>query len=307
MRKPDRRDVLKTGLGAAAAATLLPHGRVMAKTGVLKRPIPSTGETVPAVGLGSWITFNVGDDPVLLGECAKVMAAFFAGGGTVIDSSPMYGSSQATIGHGLEALGRRGTVFSADKVWTGDGAEGRGQIGRSAALWRVPRFDLVQVHNLVAWDAHLDTLAAMKEAGEVRHVGITTSHGRRHNELEKIMAARRPDFVQLTYNPADREAEDRLLPAARDLGIAVIVNRPFRRGQLTGRLAGRPLPDWAGEIGARSWAQVVLKFILAHPAVTCAIPATTQPAHAAENMAAARGPLPDEALRARIAREIEQA
>ncbi len=265
------------------------------------RTIPSSGERVPAVGLGSWITFNVGNDPVLRASSAEVMRAFFDAGGRMIDSSPMYGSAQDVIGAGLETLGRTGDVFSADKVWTGDTEEGPSQIAQSRAYWRVPRFDLVQVHNLVGWEAHLDTLAAMKEAGQVRYLGITTSHGRRHDLFERVMQSRQLDFIQVTYNPVDREVEERILPLARERGIAVIVNRPFRRGDLTRRLERVTLPDWVTETGALSWAQIVLKFILSAPAETLPIPATTKPEHARENVEAASGPLLDNAVRERLA------
>lgn len=258
---------------------------------------------MPAVGLGTWITFNVGTDPVLREECVRVMAAFFRAGGRMIDSSPMYGSSQPVVGEGLASLGRTGDVFAADKVWTSS-SDGRPQVEDSRQAWGVPRFDLLQVHNLVAWEPHLDLLAGMKAAGTLRYAGITTSHGRRHATFERILAGHALDFAQLTYNPVDREAEARLLPLARERGVAVIVNRPFRQGALTRRLARHPLPDWAAELGARSWAQLILKFILAHPAVTVAIPATTRPEHAAENLVAAAGPLPDMKLRERISAHI---
>ncbi|MGE0240217.1 MAG: aldo/keto reductase [Parvibaculaceae bacterium] len=270
----------------------------------LLRTIPSSGETLPAIGLGSWITFNVGDDPVLRDECAEVMAAFFAAGGRMIDSSPMYGSAQPVIGHGLKKLGAAQSLFSADKVWTSSAEDGPVQIEQSRSFWGVPRFDLVQVHNLLAWEAHLDTLFAMKADGRVRYVGISTSEGRRHDLFAEIMRAHPIDFVQLTYNPLDREVEERLLPLAVERGMAVIVNRPFQQGALTRRLDGETLPDWAGELGATSWAQIVLKFILAHPAVTVIIPATTRVDHVRENVAAATGLLPDTALRDRIAAHI---
>jgi diketogulonate reductase-like aldo/keto reductase len=270
------------------------------------RRIPSSGEAIPSVGLGTWITFNVGDDPVLRDECAAVMAAFFAAGGRVIDSSPMYGSSQAVIGHGLARLGRPAGLFAADKVWTSAGDEGPAQIERSRTLWGVPRLDLVQVHNLLAWEAHLETLLAMKAAGEVRYVGITTSEGRRHDLFEQIMRTRPLDFIQVTYNILDREVEERILPLAQERGMGVIVNRPFRQGALTRALEGEPLPEWSGEIGAATWAQLILKFILAHPTVTVVIPATTQVAHARENVAAAAGPLPDPAMRRRMAAYVQE-
>lgn len=275
-----------------------------ADTTVSTRAIPSSGVQVPAVGLGTWITFNVGGDETLLRECTAVMRAFFEAGGRLIDSSPMYGSSQATIGYGLAQLGRHDAVFAADKVWTSDSDDGPAQLERSARHWGVPRFAIAQVHNLVAWEEHLPMLLEKRRNGEVGHVGITTSHGRRHDEFERVMATQPLDCVQLTYNPVDREAERRLLPLAQERGMAVIVNRPFRRGALTRRLEGEPLPGWAAEIGATTWAQAILKFILSHPAVTLPIPATTRPEHAAENVAAATGPLPDAALRERIAADI---
>jgi len=197
-------------------------------------------------------------------------------------------------------------VFSADKVWTSSGSDGPEQIEQSRRYWRIPRFDLLQVHNLLAWEEHLKTLYEMKEAGQVRYVGITTSEGRRHDLFEEIMRKEKLDFVQLTYNVVDRNVEERLLPLARDRGIAVIVNRPFQQGALTRQLEGEPLPDWASEIGAKSWAQFILKFILSHPAVTVAIPATSRIDHVQENLAAATGPLPDEAMRRRMAEYVEQ-
>jgi diketogulonate reductase-like aldo/keto reductase len=296
-----RRAVLAGG-AALAAAPLASSVRAQSAA-VLTRPIPSTGEAIPAIGLGTWITFNVGDDPVLRDECAAVMGAFFESGGRLIDSSPMYGSSQPVIGHGLAKLGAP-PVFSADKVWTS--SDGPAQIEQSRRYWGVPRFDLLQVHNLVAWQDHLKTLYAMKEAGQLRYVGITTSEGRRHDLFEEIMRTEPLDFVQLTYNIVDREVEERLLPLARDRGMAVIVNRPFQQGDLTRDLEGERLPDWAAEIGAASWAQFILKFILSHPAVTVAIPATSRVDHVRENLTASTGPLPNQAMRRRMAAYVEQ-
>jgi diketogulonate reductase-like aldo/keto reductase len=300
---PSRRQTL--GAIAAGAAALVLPARLGAQTAPLTRQIPSSGEPLPLVGLGSWITFNVGRDPALREQCFAVMRAFFAAGGRLIDSSPMYGSSQEVIGAGLARLGHPRGLFSADKVWTASGAQGPSQIEASRQLWRVPRFDLLQVHNLLAWQEHLPMLMAMKADGRLRYVGITTSEGRRHREFERVMRDHPLDFVQLTYNAMDRAAEERLLPLARERGIAVIVNRPFRRGELTRALARHPLPGWAADIGCVSWAQILLKFIVAHPAVTCAIPATSNVDHVRENLAAARGPLPDEALRRRIASQVE--
>ena len=287
------------GIGAAMGARSPSH----AQPGPLLKTVPSSGEKLPAVGLGSWITFNVGDDRVLRGECTAVMEAFFQAGGRLIDCSPMYGSSQDVIGHGLAALGHPKALFSADKVWTS--SDGTGQVAETQARWGVPRFDLLQVHNLVAWEKQLPLLTAMKEEGRLGHVGITTSEGRRHDLFEEIMRGHRLDFVQLTYNIVDREAEQRLLPLALERGMAVLANRPFQQGALTRRLARHPLPQWAAEIGARSWAQFILKFIVSHPAVTCAIPATSRVDHVRENMAAASGPLPDSAMRERMAAHVE--
>ena len=293
-----RRAVL-AGAGAALAAPALGA----AAGGALSKPVPATGEPVPAVGLGSWITFNVGDDPLLRAECRAVIAAFFAEGGGMIDSSPMYGSSQDVIGDAFAKLDRPAGLFSADKVWT-RAANGPAQIAETARRWGVGRFDLLQVHNLIDWEANLDTLEAMKEAGAIRYTGVTTSHGRRHAELEEIMRRRPPDFVQLTYNIVDREAERRLLPLARERGIAVICNRPFQRGRLPDRLAGRPLPGWASGIGVSTWPQFLLKFILSHPAVTTAIPATRRVDHLVENKSAAFGPMPDAAMRRRMVEHV---
>lgn len=291
-------------IGAVGAAALLPGSLGAAETRLLTRAVPSTGEPLPLIGLGSWITFNVGEDEVARDACAAVMQAFFEGGGRMIDSSPMYGSSEAVIGYGIEKLGHPSALFSATKVWTSSGSAGPTQIEESRRLWGVPRLDLVQVHNLVAWEAHLETLLAMKAQGQVRYVGVTTSHGRRHEELEAIMRAASLDFVQVTYNVLDREVEARLLPLARERGIGVIVNRPFQGGSLIRGLEGQPLPPWAGEIDAANWPQILLKFAVSHSAVTCAIPATTQVDHVRENLGAATGRMPDEPMRARMAADI---
>lgn len=265
------------------------------------RIIPSGREALPLVGLGSWITFNVGNDPVARDASADVMRAFFEAGGRLIDSSPMYGSAQDVIGYGLKKIGRPDDLFAADKVWIAGEDEGRMQMDASRRLWGIPRFDLMQVHNLLSWQMHLPTLFAMKAAGQLRYVGITTSHGRRHRELEQIMSSQPIDFVQLTYNLHDREAEQRLLPLALVRNIAIIVNRPFQQGNLLERVARRRLPAWAAEIDCTSWAQFALKFVISHPAVTCAIPATTRVDHVRENMGTATGRLPDAAMRARMA------
>jgi diketogulonate reductase-like aldo/keto reductase len=301
----NRREVLRAA--AAGAATVLgPRAASSQRGPVLTRPIPATGEQLPLVGLGTWITFNVGNDVVARDACAEVMRAFFAAGGRLIDSSPMYGSSQPVIGHGLAKLNRPESLFAAEKVWVTPASRGRAQMEASRRYWGVPRFDLMQVHNLLAWEEHLKTLLAMKAAGEIRYVGITTSEGRRHRDFVEIMRAHPLDFIQLTYNVLDREAETRILPLARDRGMAVIVNRPFREGELIRKLGRHPLPAWAAEIECRSWAQLLLKFIVSHPAVTCAIPATTRVDHVRENLGAATDPLPDAAMRARMIAHVEK-
>jgi diketogulonate reductase-like aldo/keto reductase len=274
--------------------------------GAPTRLVPSTGEPLPPVGLGSWITFNVGNDGPARVRCAQVMQAFFAAGGTVIDSSPMYGSSQQVIGEGLRRAGAGARVFSADKVWIAPATRGPAQIEASLAAWGLPRFDLLQVHNLLAWQDHLPSLRAMKADGRLRYIGLTTSEGRRHRELEQAMGTGPLDFVQVTCSLRDRRAEERILPLARDRGIAVIANRPFEQGELLQALQRHPLPGYAAELGCTSWAQLALKFVLGHPGVTCVIPATTRVDHVRENVAAGQGPLPDEALRRRMAADVER-
>jgi diketogulonate reductase-like aldo/keto reductase len=288
---------------AIGGSTWLPVATAVAPTAtgmLLSRPIPSSGEELPVIGLGSWVTFNVGNDRTARAGCTEVMRHFFAAGGRMIDSSPMYGSAQEVIGEALQQLGKPARLFAADKVWVGSGARGPEQIETSRRHWGVPSFDLLQVHNLLAWQDHLATLFAMKAAGRLRYVGITTSEGRRHADILQIMASQPIDFVQITYNILDREVEERILPLARERGIAVIANRPFRQGALIEALGRHRLPSWAAEIDCANWAQFLLKFIVSHPAITCAIPATSNVAHVRENMQAASGRLPDAALRRRM-------
>lgn len=299
----NRRHFLQLAAGTAAVLGGPPWATAV-KRAPLTKPIPSTGEQLPVIGMGTWITFNVGNDPKALAVRTEILRAFFAAGGGMIDSSPMYGSAEAVLGRVLPRLEDTQGLFSATKVWTGSGAAGPIEIAESRRLWGVERFDLLQVHNLLAWQAHLETLKEMKAEGRLRYIGVTTSHGRRHDELERIMRDEPIDFVQLTYNIVDREAEQRLLPLAQERGIAVIANRPFQRKQLIYRAEGQPLPGWAAEIDCQSWAQALLKFIVSHPVITCAIPATSQVAHMRENMAAAAEPLPDEALRRRMAQDF---
>ena len=296
-------------LALATTPLIAPLGASAQSSSSLSRPIPSSGQALPVIGLGSWITFNVGNDRVARENCAEVIRIFFAAGGRVVDSSPMYGSSQEVIGYGLGKLtnGQQpAPVFAADKVWISSGTRGPGQIETSRQNWNVPRFDLLQVHNLLAWQEHLPTLLAMKAAGQLRYVGITTSEGRRHREFEQIMASQPIDFVQVTYNVLDREVEQRIFPLARERRIGVIVNRPFRQGDLIRSVMRHPIPAWAAEIDCANWAQILLKFAVSHPAVTCAIPATSSAAHVRENMGAAVGRLPDESMRRRIVAHIQK-
>ncbi len=293
---------------AGAAAILPAPGRAAAEPlpEISTRPIPSSGERIPVLGMGTWITFNVGGSVRLRAARAAVLQSFFDRGGRMVDSSPMYGSAEEVIGDCLKRVSNPDRLFSATKIWTPLAAHGIEQMAESERLWGEDRFDLFQVHNLLNWEAHLETLKARKAAGRVRYIGITTSHGRRHGDFAESLQTQPLDFAQFTYNILDREAEARLLPLAADRGDAVIVNRPFQRGGLFERFAHHPLPGWAAEIEARNWAQFFLKFVLSHPAVTCAIPATSRLDHMAENMAAARGPLPDAAMRRRMIDHIER-
>lgn len=298
----NRRRFLYCLSSLTVAATLAP-----AVAGApITRAIPSSGERLPAIGMGSWITFDVGNDRAARATRVEVLRTFFDRGGALIDSSPMYGSSEAVIGHCLERLDNDSRLFSATKVWTPGEWLGINQMETSRALWGVPRFDLMQVHNLLDRETHLATLKDWKAEGRIRYLGVTTSHGRRHAELERIMRTEPLDFVQFTYNIRDRAAEQRLLPLAAERGIAVIVNRPFRRGALFSTVRGKPLPEWAAEIDCANWAQFLLKFIISHPAVSCAIPATSRVDHMRENMGALYGRLPDAALRRRMIEHFER-
>ena len=281
----------------------------MEPTTLLRKFIPSTGEKIPVIGMGTWQTFNVGGDRKLRLKRTDVLKAFFANGGGLIDCSPMYGSSAEVLGFGLEKLGRPDGLFAAEKVWTRDGDDTRDQVAAAKKDWGVATFDLMQIHNLLSWEAHLDTLRQVKGEGKIRYIGITTSHGRRHREFERVMAMGGIDFAQVTYNLTHREAENRLLPAARERGVAVIANRPYDGGRLIkGLQRDRAIPEWTRrELNCRTWADVLLKFIVSHPGITCAIPATTRVEHLRENMEAGRGALPDPDQRARLVREVARA
>ena len=303
-RSVSRRRFLR-GLGLAAAATLVPRRAPAAERKPISKPIPSTGERIPVIGLGTSRTFDAAPGAAR-SALAPVVQAFFDHGGTLIDSSPMYGSAEEVVGELLRVT-RHGPVFSATKVWIDGKQAGVEQMERSRLLWGVPRFDLMQIHNLRDWRVHLETLKEWKSEGKVRYVGITTSHGRMHDELEVALERESFDFVQLSYNLEDREAERRLLPLAADRGVAVLVNRPFQLGGLFDKVRGKALPPWATELGIASWAQYFLKFAVSHPAVTCAIPATSKVKHMEDNMGAGHGRLPDAATRERMVRFVEAA
>ena len=293
-----RRELLHAATASAAAwawpgraQPLPPAPLASAPLPSLHRRIPSSGERIPAVGLGTWLTFDLPiNDSEGLARRRQVLQRFFDGGGRLVDSSPMYGHAEAVMGELLARPEPR--LFSATKVWTGVPLYGPTQMKRSLALWRLPRVDLMQVHNLLAWRSHLKTLREWQAEGRVRYVGVTTSHGRAPDEVRQILLNERIDVLQITYSPADRSAEP-LIALAAERGVAVIVNRPFDGGALLSRLAGQPLPAVARELQCESWAALVLKWTLANAAVTCAIPATTNPLHVAQNLAALQGPLPD--------------
>ena len=288
-----RRQCLQLG-GFALGAAVVPG---LANPGPGMAHMPCTGEAIPRIGLGSWITLDVAD-PSARAPARTVVDGFLAGGGSMIDSSPMYGHAQAVIGEGLAASAHRDSVFSATKVWVRGQTAGEFQMEQALKLWGVERLDLVHVHNMVDWETHLPWLQAWRDAGRIRYLGISTSHGRRHGPLSRVIREQPFEVVQFTYNIADREAEQQLLPLSADHGRAVVINRPFQGGYLFRRVAGVPLPDWAGEFGIANWAQFFLKFVVSHPAVTCAIPATSRTDHLAENLGALNGPLPDVDARA---------
>lgn len=265
------------------------------------------GAALPPIGMGTWLTFNIGNNAADLKSRSDVLDVFFAEGGGMIDSSPMYGRSEDVIGRLMQD--RQDTsdkLFSATKIWTPLEAHGRKQLRESHELWKEPILDLVHVHNLLNWDSHLKTLRAAKDRGDIRYLGLTTSHGRRHTKLANLIASEPLDAVQFTYNILDREAERRLLSLSQEKGLTVIINRPFRTGQLFDIVRGKELPLWAVEsLGVKSWAEYFLKFIISHPAVNCVIPATRRADHMRQNMRARLGPMPDAKQRNRMIVEFE--
>lgn len=295
-----------SAIAALAAPLSVPLAHAKSSKTLVSRALPGSRERIPVIGMGSWLTFDAAGDLHALGIRVKVLAEFFARGGALIDSSPMYGTSQQTIGHCLAELGRPSSLFAATKVWTRGRWLGERQMKKSADLWGLDGFDLMQVHNLVDANTHLETLKEWKAEGRVKYIGVTTSHGRRHAELEQLMDSGTVDFVQFTYNILDREAEQRLLPLALERRIGVIINRPFKRSRVFDRVRGQPLPEWALEFDCANWAQFFLKFVVSHRAVTCAIPATSRVDHMIENMGAQSGRLPDPTMRLRMAKYYDR-
>ena len=301
----DRREFV-TGLSAlalsaASGSGVFAAGALMDTPKVITKEVPKSGEALPVIGMGSSRTFDMRDDQSKALALTEVLQIFFDQGGTLIDSSPMYGSAEATLGQLLPSVeGGYERLFAATKVWI-DGAEaGVAQMAQSFSRMGVEVMDLMQIHNLRDWQAHLPNLRAMKAEGTLRYIGITTSHGRNHDELAEILKTEDLDFVQLSYSIDERTTEQELLPIAQDKGIAVLANRPFRRGETFKAVKDTPLPDWAAEIQCESWAQVFLKYAASHPAVTCVIPATAKPKHMLDNMGAGQGLLPDQAMRAEM-------
>jgi diketogulonate reductase-like aldo/keto reductase len=277
---------------------------------MLTRPVPASGEAIPVVGLGTWQTFDVGTRAPERATLQDVLGAFATeasgdtggtNGGPMVDTSPMYGNAETVLGDLMAAQNLRPRLFVATKVWTSGREAGIRQMEESMRKLRVERVDLMQVHNLVDVETHLDTLRGWKEDGRVRYVGVTHFQAGAHEALAQVIARHTVDFLQVNYSIGEPEAERRLLPLAQDRGVAVIVNRPFGGGGLLRRLGSKPLPAWAAELGCETWGQLLLKFVVSHPAVTCAIPATSNVDHLRDNLKAGDGPLPDEATRARIA------
>ena len=300
----NRRDVILGGLTMAAAATSSGSaGAAGAPAPLITRRIPSTGEEIPVLGLGTSGPFEVGRSDAERAPLKAVLEAFFAGGGKLIDTSPMYSTAEGVLGD-LMTPAMRERAFIATKVWTRGQRDGVQQMTKSGELMKRPKLDLIQVHNLLDLDTQLKTLRGWKEEGRVRYIGITHYTVGSQSELAKVIEREKLDFVQLNYSATTRDAEQRLLPLAADKGVAVLVNRPFEDGGMFNAVRGKPMPAWAAEIDATTWGQVFLKYVFAHPAVTAAIPATGKVHHLEDNFAGARGRLPDAKLKAEIVRVL---
>ena len=295
-----RRRLLQAG-AIAAVSPLVSNYLRAAQPDPIKKTIPSSGEKLSVIGLGTSRTFDVNAAEAAQSPLLDVMRAFLANGGQLIDSSPMYGSAEAVTGALLQALDNTRGLFTATKVWTYGKREGIEQMQQSMQRLGSERIDLMQIHNLRDWRVQLETLQEWKAQGRIRYIGITTSHGRDHDELETILQQQPLDFVQFSYNILNRTAEQRLLPIAREHGIATLINRPYQRGSLFRKVKGQSLPPWSTDFDCASWGQFFLKFIASHPDVTCIIPATSKQKHMIDNMAAGYGRLPDASMRKRMA------
>jgi diketogulonate reductase-like aldo/keto reductase len=307
-----RREATRLLAQSAAGLVLTPglldaeEQKATEKQPMLQRAIPSSGENIPVIGLGTWQVFDVGPDAAGRQPLEEVLSRFAALGGRVIDSSPMYGRAEQVIGDIAAKLHLHSSLFLATKVWTTGKSEGIASMERSLAKLQTKSIDLMQVHNLVDARTHLTTLREWKTQSRVRYIGITHYAASAHHEVAALLRTEKVDFLQINYSILEREAADLLFPIAQERGVAVIVNRPFGGGNLFARVRQKPLPEWAAEFDCRSWAQFLLKWIIAHPAVTCAIPATGNARHLEDNMEAGRGRLPDAKLRARMVDAVAQ-
>jgi diketogulonate reductase-like aldo/keto reductase len=308
MRHPLLQNPSRRAAMACLAATALLPCHALPSSARIMRAIPNSGQRLPVIGLGTYQSFDIADDAAELAKAKDVLRAFLVAGGGLIDSSPMYGAAESVLGALLAELpaSEARLAFLATKVWTRGSRAGRDQMQASLSKLRVRLLDLMQVHNLLDTDTHWDTLAAWRKEGRIKYLGITHYHSGAYAELESTLKRLRPDFVQLNYSLAERDAELRLLGAAKDLGAAVIVNRPFAQGALFGRVRGQSVPVWARDFAGDSWAQFFLKYIVSHPAVTVAIPATRNVRHVVDNMQAGSGPLPDAKERARMSEWVKQ-
>ena len=296
-----RRRALKMISASAWLAMHSPTAHSQTNTNILiRRKIHKGTDTLPVVGIGTYQTFDVGANAPERAELKQVLLDFAAAGGTVVDSSPMYGEAERTVGDLTGELNNRDQLFFATKVWTSGQQAGVRQMEQSLKLMRTRHMDLMQIHNLLDLDTHTRTLREWKASGKIRYMGITHYHEAAHTELEKLIKTNTYDAVQFNYSMAEREAETRLLPACLDAGVAVIINRPFAQANLFSRVKGKPLPAWAAEFDCNSWAQFFLKYLLGHPAVTCVIPGTRRVAHLKDNLQAGMGRLPDTAQRKRM-------
>jgi len=303
---PMRRRLLQLAVAGAVLAVMKKKKVHAQSSAILKRPIPRSGEMLPAVGVGTWQTFDVGPGASERAELKEVLRLLVAGGGTVVDSSPMYGEAERVVGDLSAELGLRDKLFFATKVWTSGRDSGIRQMEASLRVMRTRRIDLMQVHNLQDVAVHAKTLREWKDAKRIRYAGITHYHSGAYDALERLVRSREWDFVQFNYSMAEREAETRLLPACAEAGVAVIANRPFSMGGLFPKVKGRALPAWAAEFDCASWAQFFLKYLLSHPAVTCAIPGTRRVSHLKDNLQGGSGRLPDAKTRRRMVEYLER-